>query len=256
MCFVSFDLCHVLRILHHVLRICIMCCVFCIMCWVSYAVCCVFCVMCCVFCVLCLVVRVLYRVWYGRVQVICESRAFYRRALGRARKKYRRRTLKVTDPCRALKLPATYRGERDGGDDFEGGASMRSRNGQIEISSNLFAQTPADILINNLVNAAQQQEGSPGTKESSTKRGAADETEGVLDAASSPRRQERETNREQAAQKQALVNAIARGADDFQGSLRELLQKALWRDREDEDEPGRRRLQRKIQEVDEDEMDE
>ena len=133
---------------------------------------------------------------------------------------------------------------------------MRSRNGQIEISSNLFAQTPADILINNLVNAAQQQEGSPGTKESSTKRGAADETEGVLDAASSPRRQERETNREQAAQKQALVNAIARGADDFQGSLRELLQKALWRDREDEDEPGRRRLQRKIQEVDEDEMDE
>ncbi len=153
-------------------------------------------------------------------------------------------------------LQASPKSPRDRGEDFEGGASMRSRNGQVELSSNLFAQTPADILINNLANAAQQQDSSLGTKESSTKRGAADETEGVLDAASSPRRQERETNREQAAQKQALVNAIARGADDFQGSLRDLLQKALWRDREDEDEPGRRRPQRKIQEVDEDEMGE
>ena len=123
----------------------------------------------------------------------------------------------------------------------------------IEISSNLFAQTPADILINNLVNAAQQQEGSPGTKESSTKRGAADETEGVLDAASSPRRQERD--QPGAGRAETGPGQCYRGAQTTSRAASENCCKRPLGDREDEDEPGRR-SQRKIQEVDEDEMDE
>ena len=76
------------------------------------------------------------------------------------------------------------------GDDFDGGASMRSRNSQYELSSSLFAQIPADILVNNHINATQLQS-SHGSRTVAATKGVGDETEGVLDAASSPRRQER-----------------------------------------------------------------
>lgn len=151
-------------------------------------------------------------------------------------------------------LQAPQRASRDGGEDFDGGASMRGRNGQNELSSSLFAQTPADILLYNQFNAAEL-EGGLGTETPAVKGGVGDETGGVLDAASSPRRRDRETNQEKAAQKQALVNAIARGAQDFDENLRELLQKALWRDREPEEGPGGRQPHRKTRYADEDEVE-
>ena len=140
------------------------------------------------------------------------------------------------------------------GDDFDGGASMRSRNSQYELSSSLFAQIPADILVNNHINATQLQS-SHGSRTVAATKGVGDETEGVLDAASSPRRQERETSREYAAQKQALVNAIARGAQDFQANLRELLQKALWRDQELDEKWSDKHRFHKTNELGEDELE-